>query len=157
MRAIYLDCFSGLSGNMLLGAFLAAGMPLETLEAELAGLNGDEEASHELEARRKIEAWKKKAAAASDEGAAAEYRKAAELQEQVYRRQREKRENERQSKQEQTPDLRALAEPQVGINADWAGFVEELNRTLDKRDGKVADAAVQAFMDELRAGLQREV
>ena len=79
------------------------------------------------------------------------------MQEQVYRRQREKRENERQAKQEQTPDLRALAEPQVGINADWAGFIEELNRTLDKRDGKVADAAVQAFMDELRAGLQREV
>ena len=38
MRAIYLDCFSGLSGNMLLGAFLAAGMPLETLEAELRRL-----------------------------------------------------------------------------------------------------------------------
>ena len=127
----------------------------ETLEAELAGLNGDEEASHELEARRKIEAWRKKAAAASDEGAAAEYRKAAELQEQVYRRQREKRENERQSKQEQTPDLRALAEPQVGINADWAGFIEELGQTLDKRDGKVADAAVQAFMDKLREGLRR--
>jgi len=33
-----LDCFSGLSGNMLLGAFLAAGMPLETLEAELRRL-----------------------------------------------------------------------------------------------------------------------
>lgn len=127
----------------------------ETLEAELAGLNGNEEAAHELEARRKIEAWKKKAATASDEGAAAEYRKAAELQEQVYRRQREKRENERQSKQEQTPDLRALAEPQVGINADWAGFIEELGQTLDKRDGKVADAAVQAFMDKLRAGLRQ--
>ena len=38
MRAIYLDCFSGLSGNMLLGAFLAAGMPLEALEAELRRL-----------------------------------------------------------------------------------------------------------------------
>ncbi len=38
MRAIYLDCFSGLSGNMLLGAFLAAGMPLEVLEAELRRL-----------------------------------------------------------------------------------------------------------------------
>lgn len=43
MRAIYLDCFSGLSGNMLLGAFLAAGMPLETLEAELRRLPMAEE------------------------------------------------------------------------------------------------------------------
>jgi len=38
-----LDCFSGLSGNMLLGAFLAAGMPLETLEAELRRLPMAEE------------------------------------------------------------------------------------------------------------------
>ena len=43
MRAIYLDCFSGLSGNMLLGAFLAAGMSLETLEAELRRLPMAEE------------------------------------------------------------------------------------------------------------------
>ncbi len=35
MNAIYLDCFSGISGNMLLGAFLQAGVPLEYLEAEL--------------------------------------------------------------------------------------------------------------------------
>ena len=43
MRAIYLDCFSGVSGNMLLGAFLAAGMPLGTLEAELRRLPMAEE------------------------------------------------------------------------------------------------------------------
>ena len=35
MNAIYLDCFSGISGNMLLGAFLQAGVPREYLEAEL--------------------------------------------------------------------------------------------------------------------------
>ena len=35
MKAIYLDCFSGISGNMLLGAFLHAGVPLEYLEQEL--------------------------------------------------------------------------------------------------------------------------
>ena len=126
----------------------------ETLEAELAGLNGNEEAAHELEARRKIEAWQKKAANASDAGMAAEYRRAAELQEQIYQKQREKRAAQQQEKQ---PDLNALAEPQVSINTDWTGFVEELNRTLDKRDGKVADAAVQAFMDKLREGLRREV
>lgn len=128
----------------------------ETLEAELAGLNGNEEAAHELEARRKIEAWKKKAAEASDAGAAAEYRKAAELQEQVYRRQREKREAERQAKQEKTPDLNALAEPQVNIGGQMAaGFIEELNRTLDKRDEKVAAAAAQALIGQLREGLRR--
>ena len=35
MRAIYLDCFSGISGNMLLGAFLQAGVPMEHLNTEL--------------------------------------------------------------------------------------------------------------------------
>ena len=43
MRARYVDSFSGVSGNMLLGAFLAAGMPLETLEAELRRLPMAEE------------------------------------------------------------------------------------------------------------------
>lgn len=35
MKAIYLDCFSGISGNMLLGAFLQGGVPLEYLQTEL--------------------------------------------------------------------------------------------------------------------------
>jgi hypothetical protein len=34
----YLDCFSGISGNMVLGALLDAGLELERLEAELARL-----------------------------------------------------------------------------------------------------------------------
>ena len=37
-KAIYLDAFSGISGNMLLGAFLAAGMPEALLRKELAKL-----------------------------------------------------------------------------------------------------------------------
>ncbi|WP_294149622.1 nickel pincer cofactor biosynthesis protein LarC [uncultured Selenomonas sp.] len=37
-KAIYLDVFSGLSGNMLLGAFLAAGMDEHVLRRELAKL-----------------------------------------------------------------------------------------------------------------------
>ena len=38
MRAIYFDCFSGISGNMVLGAYLDAGMPLEHLQHELSKL-----------------------------------------------------------------------------------------------------------------------
>src|SRR5262245_33414293 len=37
--AIYFDCFSGISGDMALGALLDAGLPLEALRAELAKLN----------------------------------------------------------------------------------------------------------------------
>lgn len=35
MKAIYLDCIAGISGNMLLGAFLQAGVPAEHLAQEL--------------------------------------------------------------------------------------------------------------------------
>ncbi len=38
MRIAYLDCFSGVSGDMLLGAMLDAGLVLEELRGELAGL-----------------------------------------------------------------------------------------------------------------------
>ena len=38
MRVAYLDCFSGVSGDMLLGAMLDAGLPLDELQGALAGL-----------------------------------------------------------------------------------------------------------------------
>jgi uncharacterized protein (TIGR00299 family) protein len=37
-NAIYFDCFSGISGDMALGALLDAGLPLDALRAELAKL-----------------------------------------------------------------------------------------------------------------------
>lgn len=38
MKAMYLDCFAGISGNMMLGAFLQGGVPAEHLKEELAKL-----------------------------------------------------------------------------------------------------------------------
>lgn len=38
MKAIYLDCFAGISGNMLLGAFLQAGVPEGYLREQLSKL-----------------------------------------------------------------------------------------------------------------------
>jgi len=37
-RVAYLDCFSGVSGDMLLGAVIDAGIPVEELRAELKRL-----------------------------------------------------------------------------------------------------------------------
>ncbi len=38
MKALYLDCFAGISGSMLLGAFLDAGLPEEILRQQLSSL-----------------------------------------------------------------------------------------------------------------------
>ncbi|MGD9419366.1 MAG: nickel pincer cofactor biosynthesis protein LarC [Verrucomicrobiota bacterium JB025] len=42
MKTAYFDCIAGASGDMLLGAFLDAGLPRESLEAELAKLHLDD-------------------------------------------------------------------------------------------------------------------
>lgn len=39
MRTVYLDCFSGLSGNMFLGALVDAGVPETALRGAIDGLN----------------------------------------------------------------------------------------------------------------------
>lgn len=41
MQALYLDCFAGISGNMLLGALLNAGLPEEVLREQLSLLPVD--------------------------------------------------------------------------------------------------------------------
>ncbi len=49
MRILYLDCFSGASGDMLLGALLDAGLPMAELRAALGSLAID---GYELKATR---------------------------------------------------------------------------------------------------------
>lgn len=58
MKTIYLDCFAGISGNMLLGALIAAGLPEEKLRETLAKLPVD---NYEL----KVEAVNKLGVAAT--------------------------------------------------------------------------------------------
>jgi hypothetical protein len=50
-KIAYFDCFSGASGNMLLGALLDAGLPVEILSAEVAKLGLD---GYHLHVERKI-------------------------------------------------------------------------------------------------------
>jgi uncharacterized protein (TIGR00299 family) protein len=51
-RVIYLDCFSGVAGDMLLGAFLDAGLPLDELRRALGSLGVD----HEIRVTRVVRA-----------------------------------------------------------------------------------------------------
>src|SRR4051812_35953140 len=39
MRIAYLDCFSGISGDMFLGALIDAGVPLQVFEEAVTALN----------------------------------------------------------------------------------------------------------------------
>ncbi|WP_196595338.1 nickel pincer cofactor biosynthesis protein LarC [Pectinatus frisingensis] len=45
MKTIYLDCFSGISGNMLIGAFLDAGLPYDYLKNQLEKIISPDEYS----------------------------------------------------------------------------------------------------------------
>ncbi len=49
MKIAYFDCFSGISGNMILGALLDAGLEIEALKETLAGLKVS---GYEIESRR---------------------------------------------------------------------------------------------------------
>lgn len=51
MKVLYFDCFSGISGDMILGSLIDAGLPLETLKQELSKLPIR---GYELKARRVI-------------------------------------------------------------------------------------------------------
>jgi pyridinium-3,5-bisthiocarboxylic acid mononucleotide nickel chelatase len=61
MKTAYLDCFSGISGDMLLGALLDAGLPLVDLEQTLKGLHlqgwhlvASQETRHEITGTRLV-------------------------------------------------------------------------------------------------------
>jgi uncharacterized protein (TIGR00299 family) protein len=58
MRIAYLECFSGISGDMFLGALLDAGVPFELFQKTVAGLNIDVELEHSRVHRGGISATK---------------------------------------------------------------------------------------------------
>jgi uncharacterized protein (TIGR00299 family) protein len=58
MRIAYLECFSGISGDMFLGALLDAGVPFELFQKTVAGLNIGAELEHSRVDRGGVSATK---------------------------------------------------------------------------------------------------
>src|SRR5204863_1784138 len=69
-RVMYLECFSGAAGDMLLGALVDAGLPIEALRSALGSVGVDHEIQVSQVLRCGITATKVDVLARSAEGAA---------------------------------------------------------------------------------------
>lgn len=116
------------------------------LEAELAGLRGDERKTAQLAQQRKLRELNVKLAEAEaqqNDEAAASYRRAISLQQQIYRERERQQDKQRQDKE--LPPL-----PEIEIN------VEGLAARMAQRDKQVAEKAVDTLMDALNQAVARQ-
>ena len=149
----------------------------QSLEAELAALNGNDEMGHQLEHQKKIadlQAKARQAAANHQSEAAAEYNRAMHLQNQIYAKQKAQREKERA---EAAADAKKAAQapapsrssnsnsgnplPDVDLSrlnfgGDVGKFNDTLAQMLAERDQKVVNAAGKAVIDQLTDAVARQ-
>ena len=128
------------------------------LQTELARLRGDGEQARRLEEERKLRELNVKLAEAEAQGnseAAARYRQAVSLQRQIYR--------ERAEQEEQAEKARA-EKPQADISAAFEAALPEigiplsdLQRLIEARDKRVAEAAAESVIAGLEAAFRRTV
>ena len=133
------------------------------LEAELAELNGNAEASYVLQQEKKLRDLDQKLKSANQFGQndiAVEYQRQIQLQKQIYDRQRAKRAESAAQERARSQDaaggsnnvarqLQQISNPQVNINPD------EFNRLLAQRDEAVANKAVGSLMTQLENSFKR--
>ena len=128
------------------------------LQTELARLRGDGEQARRLEEERKLRELNVKLAEAEAQGnseAAARYRQAVSLQRQIYR--------ERAEQEEQAEKVRA-ENPQAGLAAAFEAAppqigipLSDLQRLIEARDKRVAEAAAERVIAGLEAAFRRTV
>ena len=128
------------------------------LQTELARLRGDGEQARRLEEERKLRELNMKLAEAEAQGngeAAARYRQAVSLQRQIYR---ERAEQEEQAEKARAENPQAglaaafeAAPPQIGIP------LSDLQRLIEARDKRVAEAAAESVIAGLEAAFRRTV
>ena len=128
------------------------------LQTELARLRGDGEQARRLEEERKLRELNVKLSEAEAQGnseAAARYRQAVSLQRQIYR--------ERAEQEEQAEKARA-ENPQAGLAAAFEAAppqisipLSDLQRLIEARDKRVAEAAAESVIAGLEAAFRRTV
>lgn len=128
------------------------------LQTELARLRGDGEQARRLEEERKLRELNVKLAEAEAQGngeAAARYRQAVSLQRQIYRERAEQEEQAEKARAENPQaDLAAAFEaalPQIGIP------LSDLQRLIEARDKRVAEAAAERVIAGMEAAFRRTV
>ena len=128
------------------------------LQTELARLRGDGEQARRLEEERKLRELNVKLAEAEAQGnseAAARYRQAVSLQRQIYRERAEQEEQAEKARAEKPQaDLAAAFDaepPQIGIP------LSDLQRLIEARDKRVAEAAAESVIAGLEAAFRRTV
>ena len=128
------------------------------LQTELARLRGDGEQAGRLEEERKLRELNVKLAEAEAQGngeAAARYRQAVSLQRQIYRERAEQEEQAEKARAEKPQaDVSAAFEaapPQIGIP------LSDLQRLIEARDKRVAEAAAESVIAGLEAAFRRTV
>ena len=130
----------------------------DELQTELARLRGDGEQARRLEEERKLRELNVKLSEAEAQGnseAAARYRQAVSLQRQIYR---ERAEQEEQAEKARAENPQAglaaafeAAPPQIGIP------LSDLQRLIEARDKRVAEAAAESVIAGLEAAFRRTV
>ena len=128
------------------------------LQTELARLRADGEQARRLEEERKLRELNVKLSEAEAQGnseAAARYRQAVSLQRQIYR---ERAEQEEQAEKARAENPQAglaaafeAAPPQIGIP------LSDLQRLIEARDKRVAEAAAESVIAGLEAAFRRTV
>ncbi|MCS4534239.1 phage tail tape measure protein [Neisseria montereyensis] len=142
-----------------------------SIEAELAAINGDEEAGYALQQQRKLADLRAKQQAAAKNGqgdVANEWERALRAQETLYARQKEQRQRQKAEDEQRQRELAANNRNGGGLNlgdlsnlkleglsvaAD--GLARQFQAALNARDEKVVEAAGNVLMQNLSDGLKR--
>ncbi|OSI36081.1 phage tail tape measure protein [Neisseria dumasiana] len=143
-----------------------------SIEAELAAINGDEEAGYALQQQRKLAELRAKQQAADKNGqsdVAGEWARALQAQETLYARQKEQRQREKAEEEQRQREAAAINKDGGsrlnlgdldnlkldGLGDAASSVIKQLESALNARDAKVVEKAGQELLNQLQAGLQR--